>query len=124
MREQRQPLVPLAILQLYCDLHRDYVSSLSVNALASLTGSRRSNGLSGGSRNEGIVLLLELTSQACGEGMDLYPWETALRSVRVLDREKGSTAAEYREFGEEAIMMKKQVSCCDLSLQQCTHDES
>jgi hypothetical protein len=69
VREQRQPFVPMAFLQICCDLHQNFVSSVTVQALASLTGSRRPNGLSGGSRNEGIVLLFELASQACGEGL-------------------------------------------------------
>jgi hypothetical protein len=102
------------------------VSSLSVYALtSSLTGSRRPNGLSGGSRNDGIVLLFELASQACGEGLGSNPWGIALRSVRVLDREKGSTVAEQGKFGEESIMVKQQVGFLHLAFDnELTVDQS
>jgi len=109
MREQREPFVPMAFLQSCCDLHRQSVSSVTVKALALLTGSRRPNGLSGGSRNEGIVLLFELASQACGEGLGSKQWGIALRSVRVLNREKGSTVVEHGVSGEESIMVKQKV---------------
>jgi hypothetical protein len=109
VRQQGKSVVPLAIVQFPHYLQKHCQKHFHQRGKP-LTGNRRSNGLPGGSSKEGIVRLLELASQACGEGSGQTPWEMALRSVRVLDREKGSTVAAQGGAGEKSVMMGSEAS--------------